>query len=78
MTVFDVKAINYVGTPSGLLYSNKKLEDITIYDLVNEKIEDVDTSNFLFCYKVKSSDSGISIEDKYIGCFHNGQYFEPL
>jgi len=76
-SVFDVKDVNYVGVPSGLLYSNKKLEEITVYDLTNEKIEDFDTSKFLFCYKVKSSDSGISVDGKYIGYFHNGQYYMP-
>jgi hypothetical protein len=75
-SVFDVKDVNYVGVPSGLLYSNKKLEDITVYDLTNEKIEDFDTANFLFCYKVSASDSSVSVENNYIGYFYNGQYYE--
>jgi len=79
-SVFDVKDVNYVGVPSGILYSDKKLENITVYDLVNEVNENDDypIHSYKYKYEIKSSDSSISIDGKYIGLFHNGQYYTPL
>ncbi len=80
-SLFDVRHYNYIGTPSGILYSDKELKDITIFDLVTEVDKDKDypiLHLYKYNYKVKSSNKSLYINDLYLGNYVKEQYFEPL
>lgn len=73
MTYFKVTDLNYIGTPSGTLFTDKEIKEVFIYDLINEKET---KKEYKYKYKVESSDSSLYIEDKLLGFIHMNQYYE--
>ena len=61
MSYFQELGQNYVGTPYGVLHTNKSSKDVSIYDFLGES-EEAPIESFKNHYKVVTSDSMVSLE----------------
>lgn len=74
-SAFVISHISYIGTPIGVLHTNKDLKDVEVWDLVYEE-KSIRTGQYKNQYKITAEDNALRIEGRLLGFIHNGQYFE--
>ena len=74
-SAFVIEKVSHIGTPIGILYTNKEIENVEIFDLIYET-KSIIPGEYLHEYAIGAQDNALRIEGKLLGFIHNGQYFE--
>lgn len=72
MSYFEITSTNRLGTPSGILHTDKPLNELSTNDLTN-RLEEL---NLEFAYPVKAYLNTLYIGDHFLGYYCNGIFFD--
>jgi hypothetical protein len=72
MSFFKITDRNYIGTPSGVLMTDKTIDQITWEDLTSSH-----EGEYEYAYYVDADDNALVIGDRPIALIHQGFYYSP-